>query len=89
MLSDVLSTSITLFFLLHQHKLLGKYLMQRLQSASVLPLDARTSGDRSWMGRKSVQEGGWQRGTLVCECRTSAQLINYPLGLVGKHRLLW
>lgn len=41
------------------------------------------------MGGKLVQEGGWQCGTFVCECRTSAQLINYPLGLVDKHRLLW
>lgn len=47
------------------------------------------SGDRRWMGRKLVQEGGWQRGTFACECRTPAQLINYPLGLVDKHRLLW
>lgn len=41
------------------------------------------------MGRKLVQEGGWQCGTFVCEYRTSVQLINYPLVLVDKHRLLW
>lgn len=42
-----------------------------------------------WMGRKQVREGGWQCGTFVCECRTSTPLINYPLGLVDKHRPLW